>query len=426
LPPNLAPEHFVPRVISLVVLLGIILLVGAVFFQVMAQFIIPLFLACVLLIVFHPLHAWVLTRLPRYPRLCALITTILIVLAVLVPLVLLGWNAYLEADHAVRWLQSERGDAVLQDGKQWVNRTVEKVTGRPFEVPATNTLLKKLTESESIGPYLLSGVQSILGMLLGLVIMVIALYFFLADGPGMIRALMQLSPLDEDHELELLARFGVISRSVVVATMLSAVAQGVAAGIGYYFVLPSEAPKILLTALTMVFAIVPFVGAAGVWVPVCAALLLLGNGNGQAPGANVWIVVGFALYCVVVVSGLDNLIKPYVLHGQTNLHPLLALLSILGGVQVLGPVGILVGPMLVSFMQALLSIFQREVERWDDPKKKAVEQLSPAAEALAETIEAAVAAEEEKQDEKPPEKAPAKSAAAKAPRRARSRKRRRR
>jgi predicted PurR-regulated permease PerM len=211
-----------------------------------------------------------------------------------------------------------------------------------------------------------------------------------------------------------------------VATLLSAVAQGIAAGIGYYFVLPGEAPIFLLTALTMVFAIVPFVGAAGVWVPVCAGLLVLGNGNGQAPGSNVWIVVGLALYCAVVVSGLDNLIKPYVLHGQTNLHPLLALLSILGGVQVLGPVGILVGPMLVSFMQALLSIFQREVERWDDPKKKAVEKLSPAAEALAETIEAAVTADEEKQNEKPEEKPPAKRAPAKASPRARSKKRRRR
>jgi predicted PurR-regulated permease PerM len=148
----------------------------------------------------------------------------------------------------------------------------------------------------------------------------------------------------------------------------------------------------LLTALTMVFAIIPFVGAAGVWIPVCLGLLLLGDGD--KPGANWPQVAGFAVYCTVVVSGLDNLIKPYVLHGQSNLHPLLALLSILGGVQVLGPVGILVGPMLVSFMQALLSIFQREVENLGHPEKMVQGKLSPAAEALAETIEAAVTAAE--------------------------------
>ncbi|MEX0611070.1 MAG: AI-2E family transporter [Pirellulales bacterium] len=408
-----------PRVISLIVLLAIILLVGAVFFQVIAEFIVPLFLACVLLVVFHPLHAWILQRFPRYPRLSALLTTVLILLVVLLPLTWLTWNAYLESAHAVEWLQGTHGQALTKQGFLWINRTVERVTDRPFQTPEPKELLTRTTEY--LGPFLLAGVQTILGMILGLVIMVIALYFFLADGPAMIKTFMQLSPLEEEHELELLARFGQISRSVVVATLLSAVAQGVAAGIGYYFMLPSEAPIFLLTALTMVLAIVPFIGAAGVWVPVCIGLLLLGSGDGQQPGSNWPSVLGFAAYCAVVVSGLDNVIKPYVLHGQANLHPLLALLSILGGVKVLGPVGILVGPMLVSFLQALLSIFQREVERWENPNKRP-NKLSPAAEALAETIEAAVSGNDEKPAEKPPAKTSAKSVK---PNRSKARRRRR-
>ncbi|MEM8866172.1 MAG: AI-2E family transporter, partial [Planctomycetota bacterium] len=65
---------------------------------------------------------------------------------------------------------------------------------------------------------------------------------------------------------------------------------------------------------------------------------------------------------VIVVSNIDNVIKPFVLHGQSNLHPLLALLSVLGGVSVLGPVGILVGPMLVAFLQALLNMLRKELD----------------------------------------------------------------
>ncbi len=375
-----------PRVISLIVLLVIILLVGVVFFQVMAEFIVPLFLACVLLVVFQPLHAEILRYVPRWPRLGALLTTVAILIAVLLPLVWLGWNAYLEAEHAVKWLQGNRGKAFVSQGLKWLDETVPQVTGRPFEPPTAQEILSRITSY--IGPVLLTGVRTILGIIIGLAIMVVSLYFFLADGPKMIRAIMQISPLDKDHELELLARFGQISRSVVVATLASAIAQGIAAGIGYYFWLPPEAPVFLLTALTMVFAIIPFVGAAGVWVPVCIGMFVMG-GNGEF-GSN-WIsVVSFAIYCTVIVSGLDNLIKPYVLHGQANLHPLLALLSILGGVKVLGPIGILVGPMLVSFMQALLSIFQREMRDWENPQKRLSHKLSPAAEALAETIEAAV------------------------------------
>ena len=106
-------------------------------------------------------------------------------------------------------------------------------------------------------------------------------------------------------------------------------------------------------------------------------------GGVATDGGNWKVATGLAIYCAVVVSGIDNVIKPFVLHGQANLHPLLALLSILGGIQVLGPVGILVGPMLVSFLQALLAMFRKELERWEDPTQRSLA-LSPGAQALAE------------------------------------------
>jgi hypothetical protein len=68
-----------------------------------------------------------------------------------------------------------------------------------------------------------------------------------------------------------------------------------------------------------------------------------------------------AIYCAGIVSTADNFIKPAVLHGQSRLHPLLALLSVLGGVKTLGPIGILVGPMVVVFLQTLLNILHREL-----------------------------------------------------------------
>jgi predicted PurR-regulated permease PerM len=98
---------------------------------------------------------------------------------------------------------------------------------------------------------------------------------------------------------------------------------------------------------------VPFVGAAAIWVPLCAYLYF-------AMGHTIAAIV-LAIYCATFVSLSDNLIKPLVLHGQANLHPLLALLSVIGGVQALGPIGILVGPMLVAFLQALLQMLNKEL-----------------------------------------------------------------
>ncbi len=421
-----------PRVISFIVLLAIVLLVGAVFFQVMAQFMVPLFLACVLLVVFEPMHAGILRRIPRWPRLAALLTTILILLVVLLPLGVLGWNAYSEfhdllnrptvgataqasdetAAEAPRAAQTQEStptiDADSIDAQSVAGETKEEVELsvklKNFLKSFVNDFLTKTsitswkmddaTAAKVVawatgfaGNFVITGVKSAIGILIGLLIMVISLYYFLADGPAMIRALMRLSPLDSRYERELLERFGQVSRAVVVATLLSAVVQGALAGIGYYFALPKVAPIFLLTAATMVTAMIPFFGAAAVWICVCGWVYLYGK---------LMTAVILAIYCTVVVSGIDNVIKPLVLHGQSNLHPLLALLSILGGVTVLGPVGIIVGPMAVSFLQALLNMLRKELELFGDPDAEPTKQLAQAVGGAAHLVaEAAEAVEGE-------------------------------
>jgi predicted PurR-regulated permease PerM len=345
---------------------------------------VPLFLACVLLVVFEPLHRWMRERIPGWPRTAALLTTVLILLFVLLPLIGLGWNAYVELHGLLS--QTTQGDAMPANPALTTNidsapAEEVKLAGRLKSVAdklldgitrATGlqiddaTVGKLIDRAASYGTAMVIGVvQSAIGILVGLAIMVISLYYFLADGPAMIATVMHLSPLEPAYEKELLERFGQVSRAVVVATLLSAVAQGALAGIGYYFALPKDAPIFLLTALTMVTAMVPFVGAFAVWIWVCGWIYLYGERvvDGVTTHDGNWVTaLILGVYCTFVVSGIDNVIKPFVLHGQSKLHPLLALLSILGGVTVLGPVGLLVGPMLVSFLQALLNMLRKELD----------------------------------------------------------------
>ena len=185
----------------------------------------------------------------------------------------------------------------------------------------------------------------------GLVILVIAVYFFLVDGPSMIRTLMRLSPLDDNYERQLLEQFDRTSRAVVLASILSALVQGLLAAIAFYFC--GLKSVVLLFSVTSLMALIPFLGAASVWVP-CA--LYLGAVDQRWPAA-----IMLAVYGALVVSSIDNVIKAYVLHGHSQLHPLFALLSVLGGVQVFGPIGILVGPMVVVFLQTLLEILNHEL-----------------------------------------------------------------
>ena len=201
----------------------------------------------------------------------------------------------------------------------------------------------------------LGGVQFALGTLVGLAIMVIALYYFLADGPTMIAAVLELSPLDARYEQELLERFGDVSRAVVVATLLSALVQGALAGIGYYFALPTRRRSSCSRPSRWLRRWYRSSVRPQRWIGVCGYIYFYGERivDGATVQGDPKTAIILAIYCTVIVSGIDNIIKPFILHGQSKLHPLLALLSILGGIQVLGPVGILVGPMLVSFLQAL-------------------------------------------------------------------------
>jgi len=167
----------------------------------------------------------------------------------------------------------------------------------------------------------------------------------------MIRTLMRLSPLDDEYEERLLRQFDSTSRAVVLATVLSALAQGVLATAAFWVLgMPS---LVLLFLATTFMAFIPFLGPAAVWAPVA---IYLGMFEGRWPEA-----IGLTIFGVTVVAMVDNVVRMFVLQGNSQLHPLLALLSVLGGLQVFGPIGILVGPMVVVFLQTLLEILNHEL-----------------------------------------------------------------
>jgi predicted PurR-regulated permease PerM len=445
-----------PRMLSIVVLVVILIAIGVIFFRVMSGFLVPVFLAALLGVIFQPLHARVDLRFGKQSRyLAAGITTVIAAFAVVAPAALIITLGIFEGfglvnqfgDKTVRervkqlrqQMQLEipqhedlrkidstldyvdaaisRGEtprietATLQNLSLRADRLAQYIADNPEEMPgvdpkplqnalATLALkpigllefddalvdakiafrefklkylggpyrawLKELVDPEegqlealranwlSAGSPLVSitgGTASLAGRLvIGTIIMVATLFFLFADGPLMLDAVIKFLPLEEHYVRELITEFDRASRAVVLATLLSAGAQGLLAGIGYQFA--GVGSVFLLTILTAMFAMVPFAGAASVWVSVCLWLYFYEGRLGAA--------IGLAVYGTLVVSMIDNIIKPLVLHGQSNLHPLLALLSILGGVQALGPIGILVGPMSVVFVQVLVRILHRE------------------------------------------------------------------
>lgn len=129
------------------------------------------------------------------------------------------------------------------------------------------------------------------------------------------------------------------------------------AGLGLW--LAGFSSVFLMMVAAMLLSMVPFVGPPAVWVPAVLWLYFYEGRTGAA--------IALAIYGAVIISTVDNIIKPAVLHGRSNLHPLLALLSVLGGVQAMGPIGIFIGPMAVAFLQTLLNLVHDE---WEAMKAK--------------------------------------------------------
>ncbi len=479
-------ESNVSRYISFGLLLGVIAIVGLLFYEVMAHFLIPLFLSAILVVVFRPLHRWIINKSGGREKLAAALTTLSVLLTVLAPLTVIFFMAAIEGKQVyndfnatkitdgfyqvrsdlkldmpcknelrkigteLTALKSSTSFSPTDEDRFQISlfeieeagKKLARVTGRdwpirgeldetPLESRSTWDLFAAdlieartlheaipaasietgqsrnqaivdyhdkinqtvthfdLFESELLGgkarAWLIklvnpsdeeseSYANSVVGflqdkllqltgagvsyagnLLVGAAIMVIGLYFFLLDGPRLIEAFKGLSPIDDAHEQELVAEFGTVSRAVVVATLASALAQGLLAGIGFYFT--GFDSVFLLTVVSAMLAMVPFVGAAAVWIPCCFYLLFFDS--------NVTAAIGLGIYGIAIISMADNVIKPYILHGQSNIHPLFALLSVLGGVSTLGPIGIVIGPMVVAFLQTLLKILQREMTHLD-------------------------------------------------------------
>lgn len=460
------------RLISFAVLIAIIIVIGLLFYKVLIGFFVPVFLAAVLVVVFRPLHRWMLAKTGHRARLAAALSTLVIILSLFLPITFVAVAAtiqglkFLEQNDAatvllrvnkvrdslglkmppyeneiktvedevkliIRATEETREasgdllsneenqrlktlgrrtltnierleDAVrIQKGDLWetdfenLTALAEQV-GQPSDIEfsasklavdlksqfadlktgllggavmslarqtanPTKEDMEQIT-SNALG-YLRPKLLSITGatgsfvvrLIFGSVILIVATFFFLYDGPGMVKSLMFLSPLDDAYEQELLLEFDRISRAVVLATILSAIVQGLTAGMGY--LVAGMDYLALLIMLTTVFAMVPFVGPAVVWVPVCLYLALYEE--------HYWAAGLLAAWGVLVVGTVDNFVKAFVLHGQSQLHPLFALLSVLGGVQTLGPIGIVVGPMVVTMLQTLLSILQRELVHFE-------------------------------------------------------------
>lgn len=185
------------------------------------------------------------------------------------------------------------------------------------------------------------------GTVLAFTAMIFILFFIIRDGRAIVRAGAALVPLPADRRGALAERLASVTRAVVRGTVLTSLVQGFLLGVG--FALAGLPAPVVFGVVAAVLSVVPFGGTALVWVP--ALLILLAQGRyGQAAAI---LVVG------VVVSSVDNFLKPILISGRSPLPTLAVFIGVIGGLAAFGLIGLFVGPVVIALVLALIE-FARE------------------------------------------------------------------
>jgi predicted PurR-regulated permease PerM len=311
-----------------------------------------LFLAAALAATFHRPMEWLVPRLRGHRAVAAGILTLGLVVVVLLPLGGVGAVLFGQLADGIQWLreviQSEGVRGVLDRLPAALQHAVQALLRL---MPQPEQQLRSLAGQQ--GGTAAAAVGGLLaatgGLVLQTVMMLIALFFFLTDGARLVAWIDEAVPLRPGQVRTLFADFRQTSVSVLAATVGTAAIQSVVALGGY---LIARAPNpLFLTLATFVLALVPAAGATVVVVAV--GLLLVATGHALAGG---FLVVWGA----AVVSLSDNVARPYLLKGGMELHGGLVFFALLGGLAVFGGIGLVVGPLVLTFLVAVVKLYRSE------------------------------------------------------------------
>lgn len=313
------------------------------------------FLAFTLAVIFHPLQRLAVTRLklPRY--IGATATTVVVAVCVIFPMAVLIGVVVTQIGYFLQ------GVAVQVQGGSFsdtvgqllivVHDWIERIWGSaPSMEELKGTLMTGVQEVArwfyDFSPRVLTTTLSVLA---NFVLMLLFLVVFLAEGGGLYGVIMESTPLSTEHRVELARDVRLTIITSIAAAVITAMVQGTLLGFGFWVAGFSQPTSWGLIAA--ILSIIPIIGASSCYLTATALLFAAGN----VKGALLFLIFG-----LVVVSGVDNVIRPLVVRGASRMHPLLLFVVLIGGVRLFGPIGILVGPVLLSIFLASLRIYRRE------------------------------------------------------------------
>jgi predicted PurR-regulated permease PerM len=326
--------------------------VGIMMFFILQPFLTAILAAAILAALFQGWYGAFLRVTGNRPHVSAALTSLSIALIVLVPLFAVLSIALNEMNYAY--------DNIASDGSSMQN-VLSGVSVKLQSIPlmhvfisdqsfdATHILNTVKGFSQNIFSFIQALYENIAHLVFWLLVMFFSLFYFLVDGKAMVRYFMKVTPLRDEHEKLLIDKFVYMSRATLKGTLMVGMVQGFLGGMMFAIAgLPS--PVIWGLVMTVLSAI-PLVGGGLVWLPAGIILLLMGQ---------VWQGTFILLFGMIVISTIDNVLRPKLVGRDTQMHPLMIFFATLGGISFFGFPGFVIGPIIASLALALLDIYVLE------------------------------------------------------------------
>jgi predicted PurR-regulated permease PerM len=351
-PPATDPARRFQRAFLLLLVVGISVL----FLQMVRGLLLAVFLAAIFAGLTYPFFERLRDRLGGRSNLASVTTILLLLLGVVVPLVAFLVFVVSESvalsQSVTEWLRSE------PDRFGQLRGRAERLPLVGRLVPESATILAKVGElAGKVGPVLAGKVAAFGGATLSFVfqlfVCLYAMFFFLVDGPGILRQILYYIPLGPAQEEKLLERFVSVTRATLKGSVLIGVIQGVLAGLAFWAAgIPASA---LWGTVMVVLSIIPAVGAALVWIPAVIYLGVVGKTG---------IAVALFAWCALVVGSVDNFLRPTLVGRDARMSDLMILLSTMGGIALFGALGFIVGPIVAALFVTVWHIYGTAFRDW--------------------------------------------------------------
>ncbi|HMC20754.1 MAG TPA: AI-2E family transporter [Thermoanaerobaculia bacterium] len=326
-------------------------------FTIIRPFLTPVLLGAILAVLTFPTYQRVRDRVHGRPGLAAMIMIVAITFLIILPAFVLVLLLVQQADMLIQHLQSVDAQQImarldLSHRLEWVRRWIPSFD--PASISPRNLVLPVVRQISAWvarnGGALIGGLA---GLLVGFFLFVLSTYFFYVEGETIMKELVILSPLPTRYDEEFAGQFKDVIDATFRGHVLTGLAQGVVTTIG---LLIAGVPAWLFWgAVATVMSLLPLVGAAAVWVPA-AIYLYAAAAMGKAA---YWQPIFLTIWGLGAVSVVDNIVRPLVMRGKSQLPAIPLLIAVLGGLQAFGFIGLVIGPLVFSLLMSIIDIYKK-------------------------------------------------------------------